>query len=284
MTVGLRLTLLGKPQVTEYDAPITGFISAKAEALLYYLAVTREAHSRDVLASLLWGEMTQTAARKNLTKVLSNLRRLVGGYFVIDHHAAAFKQDSLHWLDVRVFEEALESGEVEGLQKAVELYRGDFLESFYVKDAPAFEDWLRSEQARLRELMLQTLEALANQLAASGDYVAAIKFVQQLLDFDAYREAAHRQLMILLARIGRHGAALAQYKICCRILAEELGLEPATETQALYKRIKTAGVARPHNLPHLTTTFVGRAVELSKITVLLNDPACRLLTIAGPGG
>jgi predicted ATPase len=55
------------------------------------------------------------------------------------------------------------------------------------------------------------------------------------------------------------------------------------ETQALYNRLKATGPL-PHNLPHSSTVFVGRSAELTKIIVLLNDPACRLLTIAGPGG
>ncbi len=36
----LTLRLLGKPQVTLAGKTVTGFISAKAQALLFYLAVT----------------------------------------------------------------------------------------------------------------------------------------------------------------------------------------------------------------------------------------------------
>jgi len=39
-----------------------------------------------------------------------------------------------------------------------------------------------------------------------------------------------------------------------------------------------------HNLPSQLTTFVGRAGEIAAIAAQLDDPACRLLTIVGPGG
>lgn len=39
-----------------------------------------------------------------------------------------------------------------------------------------------------------------------------------------------------------------------------------------------------HNLPVETTPFVGRETEIERVTSLLHEPACRLLTVLGPGG
>lgn len=39
-----------------------------------------------------------------------------------------------------------------------------------------------------------------------------------------------------------------------------------------------------HNLPPQPTPFIGRRDEIAEITQLLADPACRLLTLVGPGG
>src|SRR5215831_14717969 len=39
-----------------------------------------------------------------------------------------------------------------------------------------------------------------------------------------------------------------------------------------------------HNLPVHTTPFVGRLTELAEVATRLSEPACRLLTIVGPGG
>jgi predicted ATPase len=78
-------------------------------------------------------------------------------------------------------------------------------------------------------------------------------------------------------------------------LAEELGVEPAEETTRLYEQIRNGELkapapfpARPpgppHNLPAPLIPFVGRETELTEIKNRLQDPACRLLTLVGPGG
>ena len=64
MEEALRLRLLGGLRVTRGggEAPVAGFVSRKAQALLGYLAVTGRPHSREALATLLWGETSEAAA------------------------------------------------------------------------------------------------------------------------------------------------------------------------------------------------------------------------------
>ncbi|MBN1147452.1 MAG: tetratricopeptide repeat protein, partial [Anaerolineales bacterium] len=69
-----------------------------------------------------------------------------------------------------------------------------------------------------------------------------------------------------------------------RALAEELGIEPDEETRALYERIRATREACPHNLPPQLAPFWGRKEELAEIAERLEQPACRLLTLVGPGG
>ncbi|HSR30466.1 MAG TPA: BTAD domain-containing putative transcriptional regulator, partial [Anaerolineae bacterium] len=136
------------------------------------------------------------------------------------------------------------------------------------------------------------------------NHEAALSYARRWLALDPFHEPAHRQLMELYAAAGQRSAALRQYTECVRILDEELGLAPAEETTALYGQIRSMppaeaavalGLAEPmelpirrasprHNLPAQTTTFIGRKKELVEIRSRLQDPACRLLTLLGPGG
>jgi flagellar biosynthesis GTPase FlhF len=60
----------------------------------------------------------------------------------------------------------------------------------------------------------------------------------------------------------------------------------------LYEQIKygmfqpapTLDKLRINNLPPNLTSFVGRERDLAEINNLVEDPACRLLTLIGPGG
>ena len=74
--------------------------------------------------------------------------------------------------------------DVERLQNAVELYRGDFLEGFAVRE-PAFDDWLRDTRTRLRERAMQALEReVDGRVVALHDLLAAlaIRLLDELLD------------------------------------------------------------------------------------------------------
>ncbi len=55
-------------------------------------------------------------------------------------------------------------------------------------------------------------------------------------------------------------------------------------TLAVPAVLDAAGESRPRPFPRPTNPLVGRAAELGKIETLLGDPACRLLTLLGPGG
>ena len=131
---------------------------------------------------------------------------------------------------------------------------------------------------------------LADAYDRRGEYETAIQHVQRQVELDPWRKEAHRLLMRLLALFGKQNAALAQYETCRRILMQELGIELGEETTILYERIRAGdGLGStdghpPQNLPAPLTHFVGREAELIQIAEHLRDPACRLLTLFGPGG
>lgn len=290
----LRLALLGGLQITHNDVPVTGFVSAKVQALLCYLAVTQKPHLRPALAGLLWGNMSEASANTNLRKALSNLRQLVAQHLIFEGQSVAFATHSPFWLDVAAFSQGaqlispggdtpLTSEQAARLTQAVALYCGDFLEGFYVHEAPAFEEWVQGQREWLRHLMTQALQVLSAYHAARGETAPALAYTTRLLNLDPWREEAHRQMMWLLARSGQRSAALAQYETCRRLLAQELAVEPMAETTALYERLRTAS-ARHRHLPLQPTPFIGREEELARITECFDQPDCRLLTLVGPGG
>jgi predicted ATPase/DNA-binding SARP family transcriptional activator len=289
MTAKLAFSLLGTVVITLNGEPISERIPAKSQALLCYLAATGQVHSREKLAGLLWGDRPEAKAKANLRRSLSDLRQWFGDALIITRQTVALNRDSAYWLDVEAFESALAEDDadpetLQALREAVDLYRGEFLEGFSVQQALEFEEWVLQERERLRQLVIEALHRLSEACAARGEYAAGIEYTNRLLALEPWQEEAHRQLMTLLARSGQHSAALAQYETCRRVLAEELGVEPMPETQALYHQLKTRREASPHNLPPQTTPFVGRQAELAQIARHLGRADCRLLTLIGAGG
>ncbi len=283
----LRLELLGGLTITQNNAPVTNFMSGKVPALLAYLAVTKRAHSRDALAALLWGDLPETDAKNNLRQTLSNLKKFFEPHLDITRDTVAFDSREPYSLDVEQFEKIGDRRPdipISNLESLISVYRGDFLDGFFVRDASEFEEWMLLQRTRLRELALNALHTLTEHHITHGEYQDAKNYAARLLDMDAWREEAHRLLMLCYARTGQRSAALAQYKKCRAILQREFGVEPSAETNVLYERIRAAGETPRHNLARQATSFVGRAQELARVETLLLKPECRLVTILGAGG
>ena len=280
----LHLKLLGKPEVWVNDMPVSGFTTAKTEALLYYLAVTGRAHRRETLANLFWGEMDEATARRNLTKALSALRQLLGDHLLIEPQSIALNMDARVSLDIHAFETGIDAPDPATQRAATALYRGDFLEGFYVKEAIEFEEWMVVHRENLRERMMRGLEGLVSQMMDAGDYANGVSLSQRLLELDPWRESVHRKLMGILARQGQYAAALAQYEKCRQTLWEELGVEPMPETRQLFERIQAARNIPPHTLPAELEPFIGRKAERARLSEMLSNPVQRLITLTGFGG
>lgn len=262
--------------------------SRKGEALLVYLAVEGGLHTRNVLGTLLWPESTTEHTLTSLRVALSGLRKNLGDYLEISRETLGIKMETDVYLDTSDLETKLASGQ---LEQAVEVYRGDFLQGFHIRDSLEFEDWRRWKQERLRRLVFNAMHALISDAIELEDHKKGQTLVYQLLDLDPLDELAHQQCMLLLALDGQRVPALAQYERCRHVLQTELGVEPSEETQKLYQQIsaeKPLTGKQPqlprHNLPASQTSFVGRQKELLQIGDLLANPACRLLTLVGPGG
>lgn len=317
MVKKLEMTLFGNLEIRRMGVLATDFKSSKAQALLCYLAVTGQAHTRPALAGLLWGDMPEAKARMNLSQALTTLRRYFREHLIITRQTVAFKRDSDTWVDVESFESAAAEAYIEALHRAVQLYRGDLLDGFYLRNAPEFETWVLIERARLREMALKALHTLAGYHAEQGQvgWGAAIDCTSHLLRIEPWHEQAHRELMRLLALSGRRSAALVQYERCRQILVDELGVEPGDETTALYERIRDGEFAPSSgqleittrgrgvnadqqlisegvlerspfstNFPPQPTNFVGRERELGALDDLIIKRGTRLVTLIGPGG
>ena len=294
-----RLNFLGGFDVRGPEGSIR-FESAKTGALLVYLALNPAPQSRHKLMGLLWGDLPEVKARRNLRHALWDLRRklnLPGQPPLIrsDEQSVTFNREAKVKLDVAMFEPVSEctlgQDAIQDMRNTV----GDFLDGFYVSDAPQFEEWALLEREYQRTLAISHLSQFVEHEAARGETARALEAARRLLALDPWREEAHRQVMRLLAQQGHRTAALAQYETCRRTLAEGLGVEPAGETTALYEQIREdisplrqtqdkLFTLPPSSLPLQTTTFVGREAELHDLLALLAKDDCQLVTITGPGG
>jgi DNA-binding SARP family transcriptional activator/tetratricopeptide (TPR) repeat protein len=288
----LWVYMLGPPNV-EWAGRAVVIPRRQARALLYRLAARLQPVPREHLCYLFWSDTDESTARRNLSRLLTHLRRALATPKVLvtsgDH--VGLDPRSV-WSDTAAFERLCapqgscrqatvprhSSGQV--LQRAVDLCRGLFLAGFSLPDSPEFETWVTLERETWEHLYLEALAALIEDRTVSGECAAAIAYARRYLATDDLAEDIHCRLIELYAATGDRSAALRQFEHCVAVLERELGVSPLPETQAAY-RVVLAGETRffPRNLvsgapvtkpawatlPGLDVPLVGREEALRQL-------------------
>lgn len=248
----LRLQFFGTPVVTLGGQPLHALTRSPLLLDLFaYLITHRDRpHARLVLATRFWPEASEPRARRNLNSLLYRLQHLLqtdptshARYLVSDSQTVQFNPAAPFWLDVVEFETAaarlrqglqerarLGDETVRCLERAVALYRGDFLEGVYA-------DWCAPVRDKLREQYLLSLETLITAHQMRGHSETALSFARQWLQADPLREEAHYRLIQLCAALCRTHEARAHYQHYEILWRDELKLPPSARMQALFRQL-----------------------------------------------
>lgn len=307
-----ELTVSGTFHLTVDEQPVRPFRTDKARALLAFLAMESDRpHQRQALAAIFWPEMASADALHNLRKTLYLVRQGLrdatpeapDALLTITRQAVQLNSVNLS-VDMVCFQSQVQARKEHShrhlhlchecllrLQQGLALYRGDFLAGFSLPDSVAFEGWTLAWQEHLYTLARQSLHQLAAAHALRGEFEQARIYAARWVELDPYDEEAVQDLMKILAQSGQRGESLAVYNRAETLLYTEMGLAPDDRTTDLRDAIRadTAWHVAPNGPGQLRlepryTPFVGRTGQIVQIQEKLLDPACRLLTLLGPGG
>jgi adenylate cyclase len=235
----------------ENGLPPGSSASRRSLALLALLAASgNEGLSRDKILGYLWPESDTERARHALAQSLYALRRELKGDLQGEDPVLAGAGDTLKLnpgqisVDVAEFEAALGRGDLEG---AVALYRGPFLDGFYLSNAPEFERWVEARRAQLATKVSDALESLAAGAAARGDHRGATDFWRRLATLDRLNSRVALGLMKALAASGDRAGALRHARIHQALLASELDAAPDAAVADFVARLRAEpeGVGAP---------------------------------------
>ncbi|HRW50167.1 MAG TPA: AAA family ATPase, partial [Caldilinea sp.] len=256
----LEIALLGAPTVTQSGKPVS-INRNKSMALLAYLALADGPLRRDSLATLLWPDLDQAHARANLRRELAYLRDVLSeAWFTADRETLALEALAEVSVDVTAFRshvaalqamdwaEETTPGEQSILRmaEAIALYRGDFLDGFSLRDAPAFDDWQYYTGEELRRKLAWVLDLSLHVQRQAGNLATAQELALRRLAIDPLDEAIHAQLIDLYLSAGNRSAALRQYNRCVSMLERELGVPPSSVLLALGEAVHAVQDATPN--------------------------------------
>ena len=200
----LRLETFGGLRLVD-ESGATVATQRRRLALLTLLAAAGERGlSRDKLLGYLWPESPAPNARHALEQLLYELRQRV--------HPALFRgtdplvlSPDIITSDVADFEQAVTRDAGAG---AAALYRGPFLDGFYLGDAGEFERWVEAERARLADRCAAAVERWGRRAAADGDHVSAVEAWRMLVGLTPLSSRGAVGLMSALAQMGEAAEAI----------------------------------------------------------------------------
>jgi DNA-binding SARP family transcriptional activator len=233
----LQLRTFGGLTLSRGEEDLTGAATQRRRlAILALLAVARQSGlSRDKLVAYLWPESDAERARHVLNQLLYAQRRQFEADGLFLGRKTVRLNPAVIWTDVADFEQALDDNEV---LKAVAVYRGPFLDGFFLKDAPEFERWTETQRGRLARRMSAALATLAHQATGAGDHRMAASWWRRAGEIDPYDSTTALALVQSLAATGDRAGALRAARRHEELLQHELGVTPDQSFTEAIRRLR----------------------------------------------
>jgi DNA-binding SARP family transcriptional activator len=193
------------------------------------------------ITDMLWPEAEGDAAHSAFATTLHRLRQLIGGDKFLELKNGKLTLDARYcWVDTWALEAALRRAEgflktgladsaFKDIDRALELYRGDFLAA----DSDML--WTAQVRSRLRERMCKALLRAAERLISSGKASRAAEYLQAGMAIDDCAEGLYQRLLEIHIAAGRRREAAALYVKLRECLSSKLAIEPAQATKAIIK-------------------------------------------------
>jgi non-specific serine/threonine protein kinase len=244
-TADLSLLALGPIKVWRGDSQLRSadWVYAKSKELLFYL-LSHDTRTKEQIGLDLWPDVSPTQLRSNLGITLHHLRRALGRaeWIVFEKDQYFFNRALNYRFDVEMFESNLVQARQFGdkfpaqaiahLETAIGLYRGEFMEDWMEGN------WHTIRREELRRKYLDALLTLGQLFFVDEQYARAVDAYRRVIKHDNFLETAHRELMRCYVRMGERAQAMRHYQSLERLMHDEFGSPPASETVELYERLR----------------------------------------------
>lgn len=221
----------------------------RARDIFCYIATSRHRRvDKDVLIEAFWRDEELAVIEKNFHPTISHIRKALNSnqsfkqnFLVFRDGAYQLNAELSYSIDAEEFETAVAEAEKAkrdkdaeafrtNLETANELYRGEYMAGIY-------EDWAEERRHYFAEQHSRVLNALAKISFTDKSWSNALRFANQILQNDPYREDAHRLIMKIYAAQGKRSSVVEQFETLQSLLKKELGVHPAPETRKIFQEL-----------------------------------------------
>jgi DNA-binding SARP family transcriptional activator len=225
------------------------WVTRRARDILCFIASRRHRRaSKDTIIDTFWGESDFGSVEKNFHPTISHIRKALNSNQPLKQNFLLYRDGDYqlnpefsYRIDTEEFDRLVAEGDsarrsreqeafVSAYEAAAALYRGEFMQGSY-------DEWAEEQRSYYREQYLRILELLAQTAQKAEDWARSLSLAQGILREDPFREDVHCMVMRAHARQGNRVAVREQYEALRKLLRKELGVEPAAETQRVYREL-----------------------------------------------
>jgi len=222
----VSVKLLGNP-VVEFNNIKISFPYKKAEALFYFVCINKRV-SREEAINMLWADLNEETGRKNLRDAIYKIKTsLFDLIFTSSKSTIEFSDD----VKVEIDTDNITAS------NAKDLYSGDFLLNFSVKNCFDFENWMLDIRNYYKDIYIKSIYDKVNELVVVGDYTTIAKYSAILTRNDPYNEKTCRYLMKIFALSEDYNMSIKLYHELSNVLKQDLEIEPEQKTKKMFNEI-----------------------------------------------
>lgn len=276
MNKTLLINLSGSPKLLLEQKDITEQLSSKSIAIITYIWMdSNKKISRKKMAQLLWEASDDNAARYNLRyniwAINKFFRNLSNGenLLVCEKNHLTFDQRFTIKADIEIFEN-IKINKIQNfgeklLIEAKTKYKGNFMESFYLKNCNEFNDWLFFERDNFQKKYVIILETLKNYYINNNKFEKATLILKEMIKLNPYDELIYVELINVLLKKGNRAEALKQYNRCANVLREELNITMMPSTKKVIEVIKNANYKEENELKEYLSNSIFQSIRHENI-------------------
>ncbi len=271
-----EVTLLGIPGVFRDQEPVR-FPYRKAEGIFYYLCVEKHTN-RDELVSLFWGAGDEASGRKNLRQALFQLRKLLGEELIVLQGRNDLKLNQR--VEIRT--------DWDMPDRDFSLCQERFLDFFYLKDCPEFEEWVEEKRNQQIARILREIKAQLEEPSAARNPERLRLLIDTWKHWSPWDEEMVLTGMRLYGQAEKYDWGAKLYQEYIRRLREDLDEEPSHQAVVLFQTLLHRKEVSSLRSKKPRKEFFGRLAEIQtideQIFLFLNDEDTKSVIIEGEVG
>ena len=210
-----------------------------AQRLLAFIALHDRPVQRPYVAGSLWLDSPEERAYASLRSALWRLHSC--GLRLVESFGQRLALDPHVVVDLREAEvlahRALDGSTADVFDVEVSIFSSDLLPDWY-------DEWIVLERERYRQLRLRALDRLCERLTRAGRLDAALEVGLAAVAGEPLRESSHRAVVRVHLADGNVAEAIRQYRLCRRLLREQLDLEPSDQMAELLRGVHVLETVR----------------------------------------